>query len=305
MIIRKTQILVKAEVSNGTWNAPAVTDGILAYDVVATPEFNMFKRDPHFADLSRYQSLSGIQTATITFRTEIRGSGVDALPPAKIQTLLDASMFASGVGGTMKPSSTAITTLSMQIEEDGVHKTFVGCGGNVRIVGTVGEPMFFEFSFRGTIRDITTGVLSALSGLPITVPPVLLNAAFSTNVGGSESHLINSIEFDMQNEIALSPDISSVTGVKAAKITGRNPVGSMDPEYNTTYDWLADIIGNAQGTLTLTLGSVSQNKIQITAPQIRFLSMDPGDRDGVRILTVPFEMNRSSGNDEIVIDWDF
>ena len=31
--------------------------------------------------------------------------------------------------------------------------------------------------------------------------------------------------------------------------------------------------------------------------------MDPQDRDGIRALTVPFEMNRSAGNDEIVLDW--
>ena len=165
--------------------------------------------------------------------------------------------------------------------------------------------MFFEFTFRGTIRDITSGALSTLTNIPSTVPPVLLSASFATNVGGSESHLISTIEFDMQNEIALRPNVNTSTGVKSAVRVGRNPIGSFDPEYNTSYDWLDDVISNSLGTLTLDIGSTSQNKCEITAPQIRILAMDPTDREGIRALTVPFEMNRSSGNDEIKLDWNF
>ncbi len=304
MLTKKTQILFKAESPNGTWNAPGVGDGALAYDVVATPEFNMFKRDPQHSGLSRYQSLSGQQSATITFKIAVRGSGDDTNPPDNWVRLFTACGMTT-TSGDITTNSDAITTLSMQIEEDGVHKTFVGCGGNVRIVGTVGEPVFFEFTFRGTIRDITSGALSTLTGIPSTVPPVLLSASFATNVGGSESHLISAIEFDLQNEIALRADVNVATGVKSSVRVNRNPVGSFDPEYNTTYDWLDDVISNTLGTLTLDVGSTSQNKCQITAPQIRFLSMDPGDREGIRILTVPFEMNRSSGNDEINLDWNF
>ena len=302
MLTRLTQVLVKAETTNGTWNAPENTGGILAYEVVATPAFEMFKRDPMHSDLSRYQSLTGKQTASITFKTEVRGDGASVDPPDNIQVLLLACKMAVS-GSTIIPKSTTDTTISIQVEEDGIHKQFKGCGGNVRLTGTAGEPMFFEFTFMGTIHDIAAGTLTTLSGIPTTVPPILISASFSTNVGSSQSHLINTIEFDLQNEVVMSPDINTSTGVKAAKIVGREPVGSFDPEYNTTYDWLDAIISNTQGTLSLTLGSSQYNNIRITCPQIRFLAMDPMDRDGIRALTVPFEMNRSSGNDEIVLDW--
>lgn len=304
MLTKKTQILFKAESPNGTWNAPGAGDGVLAYDVVATPEFSMFKRDPSFKDLSRYESLSGQQMATITFRLALRGSGDDTNPPDTWERLFTACGMTTATAA-VSPNSDAITTLSVQIEEDGVHKTFVGCGGNMRIVGNVGEPVFLEFTLRGTIRDIAAGGLSTLTGIPTTVPPVLLSASFATNVGGSESHLISTIEFDLQNEIALRADVNVSTGVKSAVRTGRNPIGSFDPEYNTSYDWLDNVISNTEGTLTLDVGATSQNKCQITAPQIRFLAMDPADREGIRILTVPFELNRSSGNDEIKLDWNF
>lgn len=303
MLTKKTQILFKAESPNGTWNAPGVGDGVLAYDVVATPEFSMFKRDPQYKDLSRYQSLSGQQTATITFKIAARGSGDDTNPPDTWERLFTACGMSTSTAD-VTPNSSAITTLSIQVEEDGVHKTFVGCGGNIRIVGNVGEPVFFEFTFRGTIRDITSGVLSTLTGIPTTVPPVLLSASFSTTLtGGAQSHLISAIEFDLQNEIALRADVNVSTGVKSAVRTSRNPIGSLDPEYSTSYDWLNEIITNVLGTLTIDIGSVSQNYIQITCPKIRFLAMDPTDREGIRALTVPFEMNRSSGNDEINLDW--
>ena len=304
MLTRLTQILIKEETTNGTWNAPGATDGVLAYEVVATPAFEMFKRDPQHADLSRYESLIGKQTASIAFKTEIRGDGSTVDPPDNIQTLLEACKCQVS-GSTIVPKSTTDTTISIQVEEDGIHKKFRGCAGNLRIVGVSGEPMFLEFTFTGTIEDILAGALSTLTGIPTTTPPSLLSAKFSTNVGSSEEHLINNIEFDLQNEVVMTPDINKSGGVLAAKIVGRNPVGSFDPEYNTTYDWLDDILSNTQGALTLNIGTSDYNKLRITCPAIRFLAMDPMDRDGIRALTVPFEMNRSSGNDEIVLDWGY
>ena len=107
----------------------------------------------------------------------------------------------------------------------------------------------------------------------------------------------------MQNEIAFSSDISKSTGVYRAYITGRNPIGSMDPEYNTSYDWLDRIIANDLGQLSLMVGSITNNRYRITCPKIRFLAMDPADREGIRILTVPFEVNRDKSNDEIIIEF--
>lgn len=302
MLTRKTQVLVKTEGTPGSYDAPAVTDGILAYDVSATPEFKMFKRDPQGYDLSKYKSLSGIQTAAINFKVELLGTGSNETPPAAIQTLLSACNMTTTVS-RVQPKTSDVSPISIQVEEDGVHKKFKGCSGNLRITGNTGEPVFLEFSFKGTIEDITAGALSELSGLPTTVPPVLLSAAFSTRVGSSESHIISSIEFDLQNEIAISTDISSATGVKRTYIANRNPVGSMDPEYNTSYDWLDQIISNVGGALSLEIGDTTNNRIRITAPKIRFMAMDPADRDGIRILTVPFEMNRDQEDNELIIDW--
>jgi len=302
MLTRRTQVLIEAEDTPGTWDAPGAGDGVLAYDVVATPEFSMFKRDPQGKDLSRYESLSGVQSATITFKIALRGHGDTEDPPDNHEILLEACGF-SELNGRLQPTTTQPGTLSIQVEEDGVHKKFRGCVGNVRLVGTVGEPLFYEFTFRGTIEDITAGALTTLTGLPTTAPPVLLSATFSTLVGSSESHLINSIEFDMQNEIALSTSISQATGVYRAYITGRNPIGSFDPEYNTSYDWLDNIISNTLGQLSLEIGSATNNRARVTCPRIRFLAMDPGDREGIRILTVPFEATKYKGDDEITIEY--
>ena len=143
----------------------------------------------------------------------------------------------------------------------------------------------------------------APSGLDTTVPPVLLSAAFATNIATSEDHTISTIEFDMQNEIALRPSVNAAEGIAFAHITGRNPVGSFDPELVAIgdYNWYTQVSATTTGTLTLTLGSVAGNSFLITCPAIKFLGMDPLDREGIRCLTVPFGMNASSGNDEISI----
>lgn len=302
MLTKKTQLLMKIEGTPGDWEAPGASNGILAYDVVGTPEFAMFKRDPQSRLLSRYQSLSGVQTATITFKAELRGHGSSENPPDNIEVALEACGFLD-TAGRLSPISTQPSSVSIQVEEDGVHKKFKGCVGNVRIVGNVGEPVFFEFTFRGTIEDITAGSLTTITGLPATVPPVLLSATFNTYVTATLAPLITTFEIDMQNEIAFSQSVSQATGIYRAYITGRNPIGSMDPEYNTSYDWLDRIITNDLGQLSLTIGDTTNNQCRITCPQIRFIAMDPADREGIRILTVPFEINRDATNNEIVIEF--
>ncbi len=302
MLIRRTQILIEVEATPGTWDAPDAADGVLAYDVVATPEFAMFKQDPQGKLLSRYKSLSGIQSGTITFRLEIRGHGSTENPPDNHEIVLEACGF-SEANGRLEPTTTQPGSVSIQVEEDGMVGKYKGCLGNVRFIGVVGEPMFYEFTFRGTIEDITSGSLTTLTGLPTTVPPVLLSASFSTSVSSAESHIINSIEFDMQNEIAFSTSVSETTGIYRAYITGKNPVGSFDPEYNTSFDWLDRIITNDLGGLYLELGSVTNNRCMISCPNIRFMAMDPGDREGVRILTVPFEMNKTKKDSGIILEF--
>jgi len=306
MLTRKTTLLLKVESVPGTFQSDiAAADGMLAYEPAGSPDISMFKRDPYRAHISRLKSLSGTRAASITFKVEIKGSGTAGTAPDWAPALIAcgfAETLVALTSATYKPTSGngLLAPCSIEIYEDGGLKQFAGCMGSVKLVGAVGEPMFLEFTFRGKIYAITADTLITPT-VDSTVPPVLLNAAFATNLGGSESHIISSFEIDMQNEVNLRPSVNDEVGYDYAQIVGRNPVGSMDPEYSTTYDWLAKITEDTEGTLTLTLGSVSGNIITTTAPKLRFLGMDPADRGGIRTLTVPFELNASSGNDEISI----
>lgn len=310
LLTRIGSIAIKAEEAPGTYQADiADTDCFLAYDIVITPEIPMFKRDPFREYLSRDKSIPGQQGVTATFRIELKGSGQGTEPPDWDEVPRECGLLRStGVDYTqytpVLPEQLA-RAASLDIRLDGVGYQISGAVGNVRIVGRVGEPMFMECTFRGKLEDVVTAATLTPSGLDDIVPPVLLSASFATNIGGSQSHLISEIEFDMQNEIVLRPSVNEPEGIYVAQIIGRNPIGSFDPELvdEATYNWWDHLIAKSSdtGTLTLTCGSVQGNIIEITAPAIRLLGMEPLDREGIRCLRIPFEMNASAGNDEIQI----
>ena len=307
LLTRLASVAAKLDSPAGTYQTPAKEDCIICYDPVVTPEIGMFKRDGFRQWLSRDPSVPGSRAVTVAFKVELKGSGTaDGVPDWDL--LMKACGFAQTSPGTnilYKPGSAAEveTPYSLNVIHDGQSWSLAGCMGNVRIAGVVGEPMFLEFTFRGKIEAYTALATLVPTALDTTVPPVLVSASFATNIGSSKSHMISAIEFDMQNEIALRPSGNEPEGIDYANITGRNPIGSFDPELigQGTYDWYAQTIAVTTGTLTLTLGATAGNIITITCPDIKFLGMDPLDREGIRCLTVPFEMNASSGNDEISI----
>ena len=208
----------------------------------------------------------------------------------------------SNAGHELKPTSDSVPSVTMGLYEDGVRKLLKGCRGTVKFNFKIGEPVSADFSFMGVEAGVSD--VSLLSGLSFnqTVPPVLLNATMlcddiSLNVG--------EVEIDIANTLAAKDKISDSKGILSYMITGRDSQGSFNPEMVSvaTHDFFGKWFNNTTIAMDLEYGETEGNKFRFYMPSIEYNKIDDGDRDGIQLAQVGFDITGSidPGDDEIAI----
>lgn len=306
-ISRVCQVAGKVESISGTAESLAATEAtILAYDPVMDAEFEQFKRNPVVKHMSRFASEPGARKMSFSFKAELMGP----LSAAKGVTLpitpyLRACGFSEslsvGVSNIYVPLSSSFVTMSIAQYIDGLRKTMLGCAGNVKFQFKVGEPVMCEFSFQGKYSEH-----SDQSMLTPTYPaqvPLLFMGASVIILGGTL--VLDNLEIDMGNEIVLSPLPSDSSGIDYAKITGRNPVMTFDPELVavSSHDFYAKLLSRATAAVTIVIGDGNSNKITFSLPAVRYTGIKQGDRSGLSVANATCEVCKSAdaGNDELTL----
>ena len=85
LLTRKTQIAVKAETTPGTVHGtpPAAADANYnIFEATFSPEVEQFERNPFRSSVGRRTSIAGVRTGTISFTTELIGSGSTGTAPS-------------------------------------------------------------------------------------------------------------------------------------------------------------------------------------------------------------------------------
>ncbi len=309
MLTRRRVLAAAIETTHGTAEAITAADGgILVIDPKIDTNIAMESRKVIVPSLSNISDIPGTQSAVLTFQAELKGAG--AAYSATVKPAIGKYLRACGFGevidttagletATYSPISDSIPTLTMWLFEDGVVKKMKGCAGTAKVSVEVGKPAYIDFTFTG----IWDGVADAALITPtfeMTVPPVLLSAAFSLDAYSAK---ISKLDIDVANAVALREDISTSTGFSFAEVTSRLPVGSFDPEMTNvaTYNWFGKWLAGGTGALSASIGATQYNKYAITAPAVQYTKIAEGDRNGVFINDVTIKLNQSAnaGNDEI------
>ena len=304
MIVKRAQLAAKAEGTEGSAETLAGADAFLAMNVSFKPEIEMHPRDNVSASLSNFSQVPGARKATMEFDVEVKGSGTAGTAPA-LGKLLKACGFGETVVAatsvTYKPASTGIGSMSLAVYNDGVRYGIFGARGNVSLKLEKGKPGMLHFVFTGadfTVTDVA--MLSSAVSYETTVPKPFLAATMTIDAYAA---LVGSMEINMNNEIALRPDVNAASGYKSAVITGRKPTLSIDPEMVTvaTYDFYGKWRSGSEGALTLALTGSAGNICTITAPKVQYTGVKAADNSGIRSLGVDCQLNRNSGDDELSI----
>jgi hypothetical protein len=300
-----TQLLAAIEDDEGIEEELTGSDAILVSKVDFKPAIENYEREVLWGTLSRKPGIVGKYSAQISCTVELRGHATPGTAP-DYGILLEACGFAVTPTPEVTPTTVVITPITDDIPSltmcaiyDGVAHTIIGARGNVKLTCEAGKPGILDFVFTGVGLDVEDKDLQE-ANYDDVIPPKFLDANFEVD---EYAAIINKLDFDMGNEVALRTSINAESGFLSALITGRNPKGSIDPELPlvAAYDFYSKLKSDATGALTLQAIDAEGNYVLITAPVVKYANITPGDRNGIRELGVDLEFRGDDGDDEISI----
>jgi len=312
-LTKRKQIAVKIEAVEG------VEETLADIDVIApvySPDYSIdnVQNDrlevvqPSFSRLSQ---VNGEINATLSFSTELKGSGAAGTAPAHLTDLLQACGLSETIvpatSVTYAPVTEDIPSVTLEMREGAEGSVFkskklLGARGTVKFVAAKGGIVMCEFEFKGKYVKPTDTVAFAQPS-PGVIPKTFLGVAFSVHGVGTLN--IQNLSIDMGNEIIHRPDVNDSTGYKSALYVGRQPKAEVDPEQVAvaTLDFFAKIRDNSEGILTYALTGSAGNIMTFSAPKAQFINLSDGDSDSIRTEELEMSLNQDGdeGDDEFTI----
>ena len=314
MLKKKSLVLAKIESTYGIDPTPvAANDAILVTNPVAKPVGELLQRNHDRPSLSPLQHSIGMKEYEITFETELKGSGTcnagGATDIPEIDPLLQAcglaqTLTAETTGGAgdgsivYDPASTGHKSVALYMYEDGIIKKILGCRGSMSANLEAGKHGILNWTFRGFYATPVDGAIASGAAYDNTAPQPFLSAALTM---GGYSAAVQSLAFDLANEIGKRIDANNANGIAEFLITGRDTNGSLDPEAVTlaVNDFWSHWENSTSKVLSAQLGQTAGNIVLITAPAMVYREINPGDRNSVRTYDMPFTLAQSAGDDEL------
>ena len=310
LLAKKTVLLAKIETDPGTAETLDAGDGVFnIYDAKVASDIEFIPRKGQAA-MSAIKGVTGARKGTITFRTDLVGSGTSGAPtPAWASTLLPACGMVAGTGNTFLPYSEApganVKTVSIAHLADGKQWLLRGCMGKADFTLPAGKTGDVGFTFTGILDEPTDEGL-VVPAFPTTMPPRFAVNAVSLN-GTATAQVVSEIKLTLDNTVALREDSADAgaSGYGYAIISERAVKGTMAPEAYPQGTYNADAIFLAGGTqaLSFSIGSIAGNIITFSMPAVQFTKVNLGERNGVQTNDLEFQAVRSAdaGDDELTI----
>lgn len=300
MLTTREVILAGVEGAYGVDPTLTATDAVLIENPSLSFQANMHDRAVTKPSIGKFQALYGGTLAQLTFDAEVKGSGTAGTAP-EFGPLLRACGFGETVvpvtSVTYAPVSTAIESATIYYYQDGKRHILTGCRGTVSGAFETGQPGRLSFTMTG--HHAVADVALIAPTYDATVPPVVLGATFSVD---SFAAVVAAVNFDLGATVATPPSVGASDGFAEIRITGRDVVGSFDPEDGllATYDWVSKWKTGASGALSLgSIGATAGNIVDVDMGQTYYKEIGQGDRDGIRALDISCGFAESTGDDEI------
>lgn len=312
-LIKRKQIAVKIEAVEGTEETLADADAIAP---IYSPEYGVEpvqndRLEVVQASFSHLSQVNGEINASLTFSTELKGSGTAGTAPPHLSALFQACGLSETVvpatSVTYAPVTEDIPSVTMEMREgtDGSvfkSKKIIGSRGTVKFVAVKGGIVMCEFEFKGKYV-LPTDTVAFAQPSPGVIPKTFLGVGFSVHSVGTLN--IQNLTIDMANEIIHRPDVNDATGFKSALYVGRQPKAEVDPEQVAvaTIDFFAKIRDNSEGVLTYALTGSAGNIMTFSAPKAQFINLSDGDSDSIRTQEMEMSLNQNGdeGDDEFTI----
>lgn len=310
MLTRRTVILSKRETAYGTDPVMTGTDGLLAFDVEFGSVGEILRRDVQRDTLSPMPTALGLQEQSVTFKTELKGSGVTGTGAnaPEFDPLLHGCGFATAaIVGTsllynLVSDESSMGSASLKVYKDGNLHKITGARGTVRVNMDAGQFGVLEWEFSGIYNAVIADTIPDISGLSANLPPIVYNSSFQ--IGGF-SPVATRLMLDVGNNVVRRDDLNATYGVDSFRISAREGKIEFDVdavvESSNPYwtDWAASVVN----TCSIDLGTTAGNKVRIDSiynmEEVKY-----GDADGISTYDVTGSLVSSTPdtqNDEIAI----
>jgi hypothetical protein len=313
-------VFMKLETTPGVDAAPTTSgspnDYIQAIDAQFSPDFNLITRNYMRPSLSSTPHIMGRRIASLTFSTEIFGTGVaaeeddadtQAQATPKWADLLEACAF-SGVaqstpaGKVYSPLTATQKTATFYCYYDGMLHKVTGAMGTFTINAPAGEIGTIQWTFTG-VYNSPTAVATPTPAFTSVNPPLVESCSFQLGATSTSVFKVDSINFDIQNRVIQRSDANSAKGFNSMYITGRDATLSINTEQvpEASHPFWGDFENATAKIATFTIGSTAGNKMIFSTLASQISGITYNDREGIRAYDVNMRCMSTStaGNDEV------
>lgn len=300
LLEHKSQVAAEIEASEGTAETLVAADAVLCENPTFTPNIAMEKRDPARENLSPMASIPGSRQGRIGFSSWLVGTTAagDANHLTDILLGCGASeTLVASTSATYKPDSTSPPSLTLAKFMDGKKGMIWGARGNAKLMLEAGKKGLWTFDFLGAdFSDTDAALLSGVS-LESTLPPVFMGATLSID---SYSAIINKVELDFGNTLALRKSAAASSGHVSTRIANRTPMlrFTLEAVLTATKNFFSTWQAGTEVAFSASLGSVAGNTIAITAPKVQYQSIKPANDNGIATFEIAAQLNGDTGDDE-------
>lgn len=303
---RRTIVAAKAESEIGTAEVLAAEDAFAnVYNAEIVPDVPVTKR-PLAGSLEQAAAIPGACSAKISFWVELAGHGASGLP--QWATLLLPACGGKFSGSTFHLSSAKEdwAWLTIGVYKDGIYETAAGCQGTVTFEMENGKFGWAKFEFQGVYQGRGDAELFAGVQWPSIHPP--RTEGLTLEIGGLTPIATSKVMIALGRKVFMRPDITKLdvdnnpVGYISALITDAEITGSLDPEsvLVATDDRIAAWREGTEATLEVVVGTQSNNMFIFTAPKLQYIKIAGGDRDGVYLDNIDFQLNADMGGSNVL-----
>ncbi len=298
-------VLAEVETTYGVDPSPLPTaDAVQVFEPEVDPQTDTLERSDLAHGLSKLKELGGKRRINFSFMTELRGSGAAGTAPRGVSALFKAcamsEAISAGVSVTYAPVSSSFQSCTIYLYMDGKLYQIQGCVGTFEIVLTAGERGMVKWTMSGLYETPTDAAVPSSPTYDTTVPVVCKNLVATFDAFAA---IIREIMLKLNNKITERADLTGVHGVRGFDVVDRNPDGeiSLEATVLATKNWYTKYEADTVQVLSVVVGAVAGNICAITANQCRIRQIPEKDEDGIRVHPIPFQLSRSSMNDELSI----
>jgi hypothetical protein len=294
-LTRKTVIKVKIETVKGT--KVAADQALIAYELEIQPDipFEGRKGTGLYRGNERAGTL-GASGGKCTFKAELRGNGTSGLD-AGIAILLQAcGLSKSAETYSMHSIIANDKTISIDVWQDGKKKGLAGASGKTSLEFDSGGRVMLNFELFGIWQAPVDEALPSWS--PGTGG--VMRAQGGEFTIDANAIKISKASLDLSCNLVPEYSLAASGGIACYIITDCDPTLTIDPEADLVagYDFYGKFLARTEAAISMIL---KDGTVKATFTKAQIKEIKHGDRDGIEIENLTYQLNHSSGNDALTI----